>query len=161
MLPFWILFTCIKLTPVFKAFIMSIFEWPLKTGLTVCNCGNSQKNFCSQTESHFSYYSLWKIYHPRPPHHSEVNWSVIQFWWNWETKRIITPHVTFPCKNSIGRGLKILIIIPHIKFPCKTSIGRLLSPCDNFYYHMRSIYARTVRFCKTFDFKDDPIKPRI
>ena len=32
-----ILKTCIKLPPVFKSFILSIFEWPLKTGLTVSN----------------------------------------------------------------------------------------------------------------------------
>ena len=30
-----ILPTCIKLPTVFKTFILSIFEWPLKTGLTV------------------------------------------------------------------------------------------------------------------------------
>ena len=30
-----ILLTCIKLPFVFKTFVLSIFEWPLKTGLTV------------------------------------------------------------------------------------------------------------------------------
>ena len=30
------LLTCIKLPSVFKTFVLSIFEWPLKTGLTVC-----------------------------------------------------------------------------------------------------------------------------
>ena len=30
-----ILLTCTKLPPVFEAFVLSIFEWPLKTGLTV------------------------------------------------------------------------------------------------------------------------------
>ena len=29
------LLTCIKLPPVFMTFILSTFEWPLKTGLTV------------------------------------------------------------------------------------------------------------------------------
>ena len=27
--------TCIKLSSVFKTFVLSIFEWPLKTGFTV------------------------------------------------------------------------------------------------------------------------------
>ena len=27
--------TCIQLPPVFKTFVLSIFEWPLKTGFTV------------------------------------------------------------------------------------------------------------------------------
>ena len=38
-----------------------------------------------------------------------------------------------------------LFIIPHTNFPCKTFIGRhiLLSPRDNFDYHIRSIDART------------------
>ena len=30
-----ILLTCTKLPPVFKTFVLSIFEWPLKTGFTV------------------------------------------------------------------------------------------------------------------------------
>ena len=30
-----ILSTCIKLPSVFKTFVLSIFEWPLKTGFTV------------------------------------------------------------------------------------------------------------------------------
>ena len=30
-----ILSTCIKQPPVFKTFVLSIFEWPLKTGFTV------------------------------------------------------------------------------------------------------------------------------
>ena len=30
-----ILLTCTKLQLVFKTFVLSIFEWPLKTGLTV------------------------------------------------------------------------------------------------------------------------------
>ena len=30
-----ILLTCIKLPFIFKTFVLSIFEWPLKTGLTV------------------------------------------------------------------------------------------------------------------------------
>ena len=30
-----ILLTCIKLPSVFKSFVLSIFEWPLKTGFTV------------------------------------------------------------------------------------------------------------------------------
>ena len=30
-----ILLTCIKLPSVFKTFVLSIFEWPLKTGFTV------------------------------------------------------------------------------------------------------------------------------
>ena len=29
------LLTCTKLPPVFKTFVLSIFEWPLKTGFTV------------------------------------------------------------------------------------------------------------------------------
>ena len=33
---FAILSTCIKLTFIFKTFVLSIFEWPLKTGFTVC-----------------------------------------------------------------------------------------------------------------------------
>ena len=32
---FAILLTCIKLPSVFKTFVLSIFEWPLKTGFTV------------------------------------------------------------------------------------------------------------------------------
>ena len=31
------LLTCIKLPSVFKIFVFPIFEWPLKTGLTVGN----------------------------------------------------------------------------------------------------------------------------
>ena len=31
-----ILLTKINLLPVFKTFVLSIFEWPLKTGFTVC-----------------------------------------------------------------------------------------------------------------------------
>ena len=31
-----ILSTCIKLPSVIKIFVLSIFEWPLKTGFTVC-----------------------------------------------------------------------------------------------------------------------------
>ena len=31
-----ILSTCIKPTSIFKTFVVSIFEWPLKTGFTVC-----------------------------------------------------------------------------------------------------------------------------
>ena len=31
-----ILSTCIKRTSVFKTFVLFIFEWPLKTGFTVC-----------------------------------------------------------------------------------------------------------------------------
>ena len=34
----------------------------------------------------------------------------------------------------------------------------ILSPCDNFDYHMRRIYARTVHFCLTFYFNDITIK---
>ena len=30
-----ILLTCIQLPSVFKTFVLSIFEWPLKTGFTV------------------------------------------------------------------------------------------------------------------------------
>ena len=33
-----ILLTCIKLTSVFKTFVLSIFEWPLKTGLLYLIC---------------------------------------------------------------------------------------------------------------------------
>ena len=40
-----ILWTCIKLPPVFKTFILSIFEWLLKTGLTVCTCMRNWKDF--------------------------------------------------------------------------------------------------------------------
>ena len=36
-----ILYTCIKLPPVFKTFMLSISEWPLKTGLTVLHLGIS------------------------------------------------------------------------------------------------------------------------
>ena len=31
-----VLLTCIKLPCGFSTFVMSIFEWPLKTGFTVC-----------------------------------------------------------------------------------------------------------------------------
>ena len=31
-----VLLTCIKLPHSFKTFVFSIFEWPLKTGFTVC-----------------------------------------------------------------------------------------------------------------------------
>ena len=39
-----ILSTFIKLLFVLKTSVLSIFEWPLKTGFTVYNMGSSQKN---------------------------------------------------------------------------------------------------------------------
>ena len=61
--------------------------------------------------------------------------------------------------------LIIYIIIPHMTSLCKISIGRrvkiLNSPCYNLDYHMRSIDARTVRFCKMFDFNDGTVKMHI
>ena len=38
-----ILFTCTKLPPVFKTFVLPIFEWPLKTGFTVTENRYSDK----------------------------------------------------------------------------------------------------------------------
>ena len=32
-----ILLTCIKLPSVLEIFVLSIFKWPLKTGLTICS----------------------------------------------------------------------------------------------------------------------------
>ena len=55
---------------------------------------------------------------------------------------------------STHTGYLFHSIIPQMNFPCKTSIGRrekfLLSPCDNFDYHMRSTDARTAWICQTF-----------
>ena len=38
-----VLLTCIKIPHGFQTFVLSIFEWPLKTGFTVCkelNCND-------------------------------------------------------------------------------------------------------------------------
>ena len=40
-----ILSTCIKLQPVFETFVLSIFEWPLKTGFTVSSLHHHFKVF--------------------------------------------------------------------------------------------------------------------
>ena len=39
-----VLLTCIKLLEGFKAFDLSIFEWQLKTGFTVCAFDGMQQN---------------------------------------------------------------------------------------------------------------------
>ena len=51
------LLTCIKLPHDLKTFVLSIFEWPLKTGFTVqsphlalCQYENSQANKCHFTK---------------------------------------------------------------------------------------------------------------
>ena len=40
-----VLLTCIKLPPVFKTFVLSIFEWPLKTGFTVVPSADDLCNY--------------------------------------------------------------------------------------------------------------------
>ena len=47
-----ILLTFIKLLFAFKIFVLSIFEWPLKTGFTVPNSGDSDKMVLNVTSHH-------------------------------------------------------------------------------------------------------------
>ena len=49
------LLTCIKLTSVFKTFVLSIFEWSLKTGFTVVLEGHSAIHYYIYTVvNHFN-----------------------------------------------------------------------------------------------------------
>ena len=44
------LLTCIELTSVFNTFVLSIFEWPLKTGFTILG-GVAQSVACLPTDA--------------------------------------------------------------------------------------------------------------
>ena len=49
-----VLLTCIKIPNGFQAFVLSIFEWPLKTGFTVSYLYDDQKKIASASlKAHF------------------------------------------------------------------------------------------------------------
>ena len=66
--------TCIKLPSIFKTYVLSILEWPLKTGFTVCICASTQEFGTYRMGEHMC--SLARAF---PSHiHKERKWRKAQ-----------------------------------------------------------------------------------
>ena len=95
-----ILSTFIKLPFVFKIFVLTIFEWPLKTGLTEYICPNKPKYLGLIVN--FSYHQFKHLF--------------------WVLKRTVSMRRFFLSTHNIcfGSGIrKLILVIDIIEYDCK------------------------------------------